>query len=374
MNGTPIPTRLLPAEKAPAGEVQRQAVKLNKASVTFRVFDGMQDFCLVLNRQRQAVHINKAFRDFLEEHGIGEAAGQRPGNLLGCRHSEETEGGCGTTDFCRLCGSAIALGEALRGEASIKECRILSKKSGEDLDLRVSAQPFSYDGEDFLLMSVTDIGDTKRREVLEKLLFRDLLETAGGVQGLVEAVRGAGLVDGERGRAGALGRLIELIFSQKDLDAAERGELLLKITEESTERLLNEVALLSRNCEEAKGKEIVVAGDCQDIKIHSDRTLLARILGHLVKNALEAEKEGARITLSSRRTGNGAAFVVHNPAGMPEEARLQVFQRSFSTKGPGRGTGTYGVRLFAEKYLKGSVSFTSGPAGTEFRAEFPAEI
>jgi len=33
--------------------------------------------------------------------------------------------------------------------------------------------------------------------------------------------------------------------------------------------------------------------------------------------------------------------------------------RLLSTKGEGRGVGTYSIRLFTEKYLKGKVSFTS---------------
>ncbi len=59
---------------------------------------------------------------------------------------------------------------------------------------------------------------------------------------------------------------------------------------------------------------------------------------------------------------------------MPEDARLQVFQRSFSTKGPGRGLGTYRIRLLTEKYLKGRVSFATGPEGTTFTAEYPAVL
>jgi len=134
------------------------------------------------------------------------------------------------------------------------------------------------------------------------------------------------------------------------------------------------VAAAAGEGEEANGKKIVVAGDRQDVELRTDKALVTRVLGHLVKNALEAERTGATITLTSRATQEGAAFIVRNPAVMPEEARLQVFQRSFSSKGPGRGLGTYGVRLFTEKYLHGKVSFTSGTGGTEFRAEIPAEI
>ena len=52
-------------------------------------------------------------------------------------------------------------------------------------------------------------------------------------------------------------------------------------------------------------------------------------------------------------------FWVNNPAVMPREVQLQVFKRSFSTKGSGRGIGTYSMRLLVSRYLGGSVDFES---------------
>jgi sensor histidine kinase regulating citrate/malate metabolism len=49
---------------------------------------------------------------------------------------------------------------------------------------------------------------------------------------------------------------------------------------------------------------------------------------------------------------------------------MQLFQRSFSTKGTGRGLGTYSIRLLTENYLEGKVSFVSNEAeGTVFSIE-----
>jgi hypothetical protein len=59
---------------------------------------------------------------------------------------------------------------------------------------------------------------------------------------------------------------------------------------------------------------------------------------------------------------------------MPELVRLQVFRRSFSTKPPaGRGIGTYSAKLITERYLGGSLSFTSSEEeGTTFTVTLPA--
>ncbi|MBI5240216.1 MAG: ATP-binding protein [Elusimicrobia bacterium] len=92
----------------------------------------------------------------------------------------------------------------------------------------------------------------------------------------------------------------------------------------------------------------------------------------MLKNALEASGPGDTVTLECAGRGEEAEFSVRNPQVMPPEVRRQVFQRSFSTKGKGRGLGTYGMKLLAERHLRGRVSFDSEPgAGTTFRARFP---
>jgi sensor histidine kinase regulating citrate/malate metabolism len=92
----------------------------------------------------------------------------------------------------------------------------------------------------------------------------------------------------------------------------------------------------------------------------------------MVKNALEASDSGQTVTLSCGVEGNCVWFEVHNPAFMPRNVQLQIFQRSFSTKGDGRGLGTYSIKLLTEQYLGGSVSFASSPeAGTAFRVFYP---
>jgi len=372
-----LPTSYLPAELAAPAEVERQRALIAASPLVAEMLDGMLNFVLVLNRQRQAVFANKPLRDFLAAHGIKDIIGSRMGSLVGCKHPSEAEGGCGTTEACRRCGAAQALERALKGGRASGECRIMSKSAGDELDLRVSSKPLQVGGEEFLLLSLLDISGDKRREVMERLFFHDIINTAGGVQGLLGLMESS-----EQGEvkaylapaAKASDRLVEQILSQKDLAAAERGELQPRSEEVSSAEFLAEVAGLFAAHEVAKNKRLVVDPGCEDIRFHTDKTLLSRVIGNLAKNALEAESPGAAVTLSCKKKGDGAVFTVHNPSRMPEDARLQVFQRSFSTKGPGRGLGTYSIRLLTEKYLKGTVSFDSGPGGTVFAAEYPAAL
>ena len=104
----------------------------------------------------------------------------------------------------------------------------------------------------------------------------------------------------------------------------------------------------------------------------TDPTLLRRVVGNMVKNGLEGSAENETVRLSCQSSKTGIEFLVHNPQFMPRHVQLQVFQRSFSTKGKNRGLGTYSMKLLGEQYLRGKVSFTSYPeGGTTFRIWLP---
>ena len=107
----------------------------------------------------------------------------------------------------------------------------------------------------------------------------------------------------------------------------------------------------------------------------TDPRLLTRVLGNLVKNAAEASERGQTVTLGCRLGGLKLTFWVHNIGVMTREVQLQVFQRSFTTKGAGRGLGTYSVKLLTERCLEGAVAFESSEeAGTTFRVILPLVI
>ena len=48
-----LPTSYLPAERASAAELARQAGKLPRTEVSFEALDSLQSFCMVLNRFRR---------------------------------------------------------------------------------------------------------------------------------------------------------------------------------------------------------------------------------------------------------------------------------------------------------------------------------
>ena len=97
-------------------------------------------------------------------------------------------------------------------------------------------------------------------------------------------------------------------------------------------------------------------------------------VGQYAQECIEAAAPGETVTLGCRHGTGQVELWVHNPGEIPEAVRLQIFQRSFSTKGAGRGLGTYSIKLLGERYLGGRVGFTTSAAkGTTFRIRLPVE-
>jgi signal transduction histidine kinase len=316
----------------------------------------------------------------LGQETIDDVSGLRVGESLNCIHAFEEENGvgrCGTTEFCRTCGAVNAMLSALHGDDDVQECRI-SQADGNALDLRVHARPLHMGDRRYVLFAVNDIGHEKRRRVLERIFFHDILNTAGGMVGIAELLRTGSqdeVADFKDTVALLANSLVDEIRAQQMLLAAERGELQLNPARINSLTLLCEVRNTYINHDVCMNRSIEVDPASQTIWFTSDPALVRRVLGNMVKNALEACRPGETVTLSDRSWGEGVEFSVHNPGLMPRSAQLQIFQRSFSSKGDGRGLGAYSMKLLSERYLHGTVGFTtSAAAGTAFYARYPLEF
>ncbi len=372
-----IPTQFAPAERASDEEVRQQSRHFLDIPLLSRLFDAVPDAVLILNEQRQIIFANQALLNVPGAPAEKPVNGLRPGEVLGCIHAFESEGGCGTTDFCSTCGAAKAILSSLDHRESIEECSII-QRSGGALDLRVWATPISLNGVEFSIFALKDISNEKRRRTLERIFFHDLLNIAGGLRGFATLLQEADPEELETIKKAVFnlsGRLIEEINAQQELLAAENQELQTHPIPLNSLELLQEVAGIYRQHDVARDRSISVAPDAQALWFISDQTLLRRIMGNMIKNALEACWPGETVTLNCTANNGELEFSVHNPNYMAHETQLQVFQRSFSTKGGGRGLGTYSIRLLTERYLKGRVTFKTSPeAGTTFIACYPLKL
>ncbi len=343
------------------------------------LFDQIPDMVMILNSDRQIVYANRTVLHFAQRTESQDIIGLRPGELFRCKHCAETPGGCGTTRFCRHCGAVKAILQARDGRFSVDECRmtVITQRGEEALDLRVWASPIMIEKEQFTFFVVANIADEKRRLWLEKIFLHDLMNSATALRGFAWLLQsGQARMDAHNEFVSTISnlsdRLIDEIEAHRQLVAAENNELQVQRTTVNTHEILDAVFVAYNNTDRLNGRLLRIDSAAAVTDIESDRTLLSRVLGNMTKNALEGSVPGEVVTLGCKQESDGVAFWVHNPTYIPENVRLQIFNRSFSTKGTGRGLGTYSMKFLTEHYLDGQVSFTSTETnGTVFTARFP---
>jgi signal transduction histidine kinase len=361
-----------------AEEIRKEFLAIAAQPVLTQVLDAVPMICMLLNDERQIVFANKATLEFMGLEDRFALSGFRPGEALECVHAIELQDGCGTGPYCTMCGAAQELGDQHDWERDGHECRILRNNGMEALDLRVSAVPAIIDDQPFVIFTMVDISHQKRRSVLERVFFHDILNTAGAIRGfsdlLCQKMKGPDRRQADLVRRLST-RLVEEIEGQRELRAAENNELKARPRAVNVFKLLEEIRQQHQDPPPPKGRRVQLASGIEGIVVKSDPVLLRRVLGNLVKNALEASQLEGVILLGADAKDGTVGLWVRNPEPMPPDVQLQVFQRSFSTKGTGRGLGTFGVKLITEKYLKGKVSFESSPeVGTIFRIGIPNDF
>jgi signal transduction histidine kinase len=335
---------------------------------------------VLLDANRQIVASNERARALFGGVQPAEIRGLRLGEAIECEYARTTPAGCGTSPACAQCGAGGAICEAgLSQLRASRECRVTALNKGRRvwMDLRVQVTPVELAGHRLRLVALEDIAHEKRRDILERIFFHDVLGTANAVHGLARMLCEAApekAVELASALVRSSRQMLEEIQAQRDLMRAEHGDLEIVAENVAVNSVLESVRQQYNWSPLAEGREIVCPVSPGSLR--TDRVQLVRSLGNLVRNALEAIAAGERVTLSAERANPGVLFKVANPGEIPARLQTQIFQRSFSTKSArGRGVGTYSVKLIVEQYLNGKVSFTSSAqAGTVFSIWLPARL
>jgi len=367
-------TQFAPAERSANEEIRRENQLVSSNQDFAALFGAMTGIGGVINKNRQIVYANKELLDLLGLKSLEPILGKRPGEFIGCIHSGENTSGCGTSLACAYCGAVNSILESQRtGSKAVRETMVSAVVDGKhkSWDLNIISSPVKFDGEDFYILILQDISEEKRRHALERIFFHDLLNSVGALNGMLTLLK-------EESDTGEIRDLISLselisrniideILMHRQLRDAENGELKACPGNYFTVEILRSAIGKIEFHESGKGKKIEVSPDSVNIEFETDRILLERVLVNLLKNALEATDPNGTIYSGVRVEGSRVVFWVKNSGYMPPAVQHQLFQRSFSTKGSGRGLGTYSIRLLTENYLEGKVSFSSSESeGTVF--------
>ena len=208
----------------------------------------------------------------------------------------------------------------------------------------------------------------------ESMFLHDLLNSAGGLRGYLELlleVNDPAIMKKYAANSNVLCEsLIDEIEYHRQFILAERGRLHLVMTETTADEILQLTALKLNNHSVSKGRHIEILKHCTE-KITTDKVLLSRILVNMMKNAIEATKEGGTVTIGTVKFSDALRFGVHNSAVILQDVQNRLFNSQFSTKGNGRGVGVLSIRLLGE-LLGGVVGFESNEKdGTCFYIDLP---
>ena len=367
----PSETFFAPAGRDSSEDFTRKVEIVRNSPLLTASLNAIPGMVMILNTNRQIVAANQAMLRILQvaDHDLLQ---KRPGEVVGCVRPKEGPDGCGTSRHCATCGAVTAILESRTQNIQVvRECRIVTEDgSGSGaLDLRVAATPIEVEEEKFVVVAVEDISQPNRMAVLQRVFFHDVLNTAGCISGYADYLAA------EHGAVHEVSellihlseQLIEEINAQRDLVSAEAGDLAVQADMLMTKQVLDDLQKQYLKSP-VLGERKIELGQVWSGVIWTDRRLLMRILGNMLKNGLEATSPGQTVRMDCLNRGDEVAFAVQNPGVMAEEVQLQMFQRSFSTKGQtGRGIGTYSMKLLGERYLGGRVEFVSqAPEGTTF--------
>jgi len=328
---------------------------------------------LVVNSHRKIVYRNESFLKVFETDDPDGLLVLRPGEAMRCINLASAPGGCGTSPHCRECGVTRTLVKTIAGSTvAQQDCHLLinSGKGLKAKDFRIVVSPWITGKNNYFVTTFIDIEDEKRRRMLERIFFHDILNSAGGASGLIEMLLDEVPEESRATVAAArmsLFAIVEEIQKQKQILTIERNEFIASCITLQGLEVIQTIAAEYLAHPKAAQKYIQIAEDSVNTVVHTDFSLLRRVIVNMLINALEATPAGGTVKLGLKKEGGNAVFWVWNSAVMAETVKLQIFKRSFSTKGEERGLGTYSIRLLTENYLKGKTGFISEETkGTTF--------
>ncbi|MFC0875579.1 sensor histidine kinase [Saccharicrinis sp. FJH2] len=335
----------------------------------------------ILNEKKEIVFSNEKLLSKFKVINNQKIVDGTPGEIFACIHVNQGPAGCGSSKYCRYCSVINSILDTHAANVpNTREARVIVNNNGieEQLDLEITAIPFRFAGHDYTIFSAQDITDKKRKEILERTFFHDIINMAGSLDGIMELMEEMNCQEKDRLLVIAKrisNTLIDEISAQSEISKAEHNELKVNPENEKINTLIQEAIENIGHHHVADEKIITYKPTLPDQFIITDKVLFNRVLINMIKNALEASNSNETIRINLSKSNNKFNVTVNNKKFMPIHIQQQVFQRSFSTKGSGRGIGTYSMKLLGERYLKGSVSFISTQEnGTTFSFSVPKSI
>lgn len=383
----------------PVDVLKRQIAAFRGNRIVRVLLNATDMMVLILNGDRYILYGSDAFCRLVGAEADQTLVGLRIGNAWQCIHAGEAVEGCGGSESCRHCSVFNTLSRAISsGYPLTEEASVLRRVDGVERSLNILEHvvPTDLFGESCYIVTLMDISDTLHRRWMERLFFHDILNKVGALSNYLQLLAQdvpEPIVEDFTFLEDSFRTVLDDIRYQKQLMEAEAGMLRAEPMTLVPVEVIEQVVRLYRRHDAAQKVHLRVSTGHVPGTICSDYLLLRRVLENMLKNALEAASGGETVEIgceSECKSGSGIGyksecdflpiqpdavrFWVRNAGVIPPEVQSRIFQRSFSTKGPNRGMGTYSMKLIGEQVLGGSVGFASSEeAGTEFFIVIPRE-
>lgn len=372
-------TEFATPDRASAQLLEQQISLVSTHPVICEILKAVNGMFVVCNEFRQILTANTEMLTLLNSEDGSEVLGLRPGEALSCIHAHRCEGGCGTSNYCKTCGAVLAMLSSLENhQPAEKICAITvnSIRERQDFYFKVKSSPIKIADHSYLLLTLQNITDLQKLQALEKAFMHDITNTAFAISGLSKFA----LESDEdelpllvKSISKTASRMLNEIKLHSLLLANDSASYDLVKTEVSLTEILEEIVDTISGHPATRGKKLRKPEIFPDKILHTDKTLLLKVLQNMLINAFEATDTGRAVRFWLDCGKKDLTFCVWNHKPIPESMRGRIFQRNYTTKtGNGHGLGTYSMKFFGETLLGGEVSYESSDTkGTVFRLVIP---
>ena len=239
---------------------------------------------------------------------------------------------------------------------------IIRRKDGSLLPVEVKARSIEIDGGPAVLSIARDISARKAMETLredvERITRHDLKNPLGAVLGLTDILLEEGDFTEDQRQIletvqNAGYSMLNVINLSLDLYKMEQGTYRFKPQTVDLRHVLDKIFQEMREMLHAKDAKVQLRTSDgveapEFILVQGEEPLCYSMLFNLLKNAVEASPQHARITVSIAPHGDMLRLEISNPGSIDPTIRGSFFDK-YSTHGKSSGTGlgTYSARLFA---------------------------
>ena len=350
----------------------RQAEKLANHIFLKKVIESSNEIVYVTNDQRQIVVSNGKALEYFKVAEGSEIIGLRVGEVLNCVERKDGIGGCTTGPSCLLCGVAHAMVEAQQTHQVVSKAShiVIDEKASADLLIKVT--PFEDSDQWFYITSLIDLQKEKRLRALEKTFFHDVNNLTFCLTGYAELLQKNTSEHLRQKILKVTHQLCDELKNHRQLLAAESDDIKPRPETVSIQQILTDIEVHYSRLLLSSDRQLCVLPS-EDNRFITDRILLHRVLGNLIKISIKASPINGIVSIRAHAELDRLIVKIETPGFLRNVEHINKLSQNSSPELVSEcGLDSYGVVLLCEKYLGGKVAVKScQDSGTIFTLALP---